>query len=701
MSQNLYIASTSPRSGKSVVILGLMEWLTQKKHHIGLFRPVVHGPDVDPVIDLIYYRYHLDLPRESLYGCTLDEARDLLSQDRSTELLKRIIAKFKILEDQCDRILCAGTDFGYSMSAMEFDFNAEVANNLGCQMIPVINAKGQDLEAIQDALYSSHASLRERRCEIKATIINRVGSKQLEPLKEQLGKWESHNRSPVYALPGDSVLDKPAVGDITNALGARQLLGNPEDLARVTRGYKIAAMELPHYLDHLEDGNLIVTPGDRADIILGSISAHHATTYPQISCLLLSGGLEPAPQVRKLLSGLEGSAIPVFSVDTDTFDTAMAISRVKARLTADNPRKVAVALELMETHVDLSLVTEEDINSRRRRITPLIFEYELIRRAKSERKHIVLPEGSDDRILRAAEILLLRDVTDLTLLGDPEQVGARAKALGLKLDRANIINPHDSIWRREFADLYFELRRHKGISEQIAMDTLSDVSYFGTMMVLQGYADGMVSGAAHTTQHTIRPAFEVIKTRPDVHLVSSVFLMCMPDRVLVYGDCAVNPDPSAEELADIAIASAATACGFGIEPRVAMLSYSTGDSGKGSEVEKVRLATKIAKQRMPELKLDGPIQYDAAIDPEVAASKLPNSEVAGQATVFIFPDLNTGNNTYKAVQRSTGAIAIGPVLQGLNKPVNDLSRGCSVTDIVNTVAITAIQAQQENPDTGQ
>ena len=697
MSQNLYIASTSPRSGKSVVILGLMEWLTQKKQHVGLFRPVVHGPDNDPVIDLIYKRYKLDLPRHALYGCTLDEARDLLAEDRGTELLKRIIAKFKILEEQCDRVLCSGTDFGFAMSAMEFDFNAEVANNLGCQMIPVINAKGQELEDIQDALYSTYASLKERRCEIRATIINRVGKHQLKALKEQLEKWERHNHSPIYALPGDSVLDKPAVGEIVRALNAWQLLGNSEDLARVTRGYKIAAMELPHYLDHLEDGNLIITPGDRSDIILGSISAHHASTYPQISCLLLSGGLEPAPQVRKLLNGLEGSPIPVFSVETDTFDTAMAVSAVKARLTADNPRKVAVALELMETHVDLSQVTQEVIDRETRRITPLIFEYELVRRAKSQRKHIVLPEGSDDRILRAAEILLLRDVADLTLLGDPEQISARAKLLGLNLDRASIVDPHDSPWRKEFADRYFELRKHKGISEQIAMDTLSDVGYFGTMMVLQGYADGMVSGAAHTTQHTIRPAFEVIKTRPGVQLVSSAFLMCMPDRVLVYADCAVNPDPNAEQLADIAIASAATACSFGIEPRVAMLSYSTGDSGKGSEVDKVRQATRIARQRMPELKLDGPIQYDAAIDPEVGASKMPGSEVAGKATVFIFPDLNTGNNTYKAVQRSTGAVAIGPILQGLNKPVNDLSRGCTVTDIVNTVAITAIQAQQNNP----
>lgn len=701
MSQNLYIASTHPRSGKSVIILGLMEWLTQQKHHIGVFRPIVQSHDSDPVIDLIYNRYNPDLPRELTYGCTLDEARELISENRITELLKRIISRFKDLEDLCDRTLCVGTDFGYSMSAMEFDFNADIANNLGCQIIPVINGKDLDLASIQDSIISTHTSLKERRCEIRATVINRVGKKDFEALKHTLDEWNRTHSVPVYALPGDSVLDKPAVGDIVQALGAQQILGNPEDLSRATSGYKIAAMELPHYLDHLEDGNLIVTPGDRSDIILGSISAHHACTYPQISCLMLSGGLEPVPQVRQLLSGLSESPIPVFSVETDTFDTAMAISQVKARLTADNPRKIAVALELMETHVDLAQVTEEEAIGKPRRVTPLIFEYELVRRAKSLRKHIVLPEGSDDRILRAAEILLLRDVVDLTLLGDPEQIMVRARALGLNLERAAIVDPLSSDWREEFAQRYFELRCHRGISEQMAMDTMSDVSYFGTMMVLMGYADGMVSGAAHTTQHTIRPAFEVIKTRPDAQLVSSVFLMCMPDRVLVYGDCAVNPNPNSEELADIAIASAETACRFGITPKVAMLSYSTGNSGKGSEVDKVRQATHIAHQRAPELMLDGPIQYDAAIDPEVAASKLPNSKVAGQATVFIFPDLNTGNNTYKAVQRSTGAVAIGPVLQGLNKPVNDLSRGCSVADIVNTVAITAIQAQQTPKQSGE
>jgi phosphate acetyltransferase len=314
-------------------------------------------------------------------------------------------------------------------------------------------------------------------------------------------------------------------------------------------------------------------------------------------------------------------------------------------------------------------------------------------RARADRRRIVLPEGDDDRILRAASILLARGVADLVILGDVEETRARAASLGLDISAAEVISPTDPDLVQRFAVEYARLRAHKGITLQQAADAVTDVSYFGTMMVHLGLADGMVSGAAHTTAHTIRPSFEIIKTRPGVDVVSSVFLMALADRVLVYGDCAVIPDPTSAQLADIAISSAATARRFGIEPRVAMLSYSTGESGSGADVDKVRQATALVRERAPELLVEGPIQYDAAADAAVAAAKLPGSQVAGRATVFVFPDLNTGNNTYKAVQRSAGAVAMGPVLQGLNKPINDLSRGAQVEDIVNTVAITAIQAQ--------
>jgi phosphate acetyltransferase len=326
-------------------------------------------------------------------------------------------------------------------------------------------------------------------------------------------------------------------------------------------------------------------------------------------------------------------------------------------------------------------------------ITPIMFEATLIERARADRQHIVLPEGDDDRILRAASTILSRRVADLTILGRESEVRTRARELGLDIEAATVIDPTTSELVEEFAATYAELRAHKGMTVDRAREIITDVSYFGTLMVHTGRAGGMVSGAAHTTAHTIKPSFEIIKTTPGTSVVSSVFLMCLEDRVLVYGDCAVNPDPTAEQLADIAISSAETAAQFGIEPRIAMLSYSTGSSGSGADVDKVRTATELVRERRPDLSVEGPIQYDAAVDASVAQTKMPDSAVAGRATVFVFPDLNTGNNTYKAVQRSAGAVAVGPVLQGLRKPVNDLSRGALVQDIVNTVAITAIQAQ--------
>jgi phosphate acetyltransferase len=453
-------------------------------------------------------------------------------------------------------------------------------------------------------------------------------------------------------------------------------------------------MNLPNFLERMQDGDLIITPGDRADIILGCLAASVSDTSPNISGLLLTGGIPPDRQVKRLIEGFKDkSPLTIFSVNTDTYNTAMNAGAVRAALTPENDRKIASALGLFETHVDVSELENRIKVLRSSRVTPIMFEYELIERAKADRQHIVLPEGEDERILRAGEILLRRNVAQLTLLGNSESIHQKIGTLGLNLENIQIIDPSRSELRERYAAVYHDLRKHKGTSEQMALDTMTDVSYFGTMMVHSGDAGGMVSGAIHTTGETIRPALQIIRTRPGVSIVSSVFFMCLADRVLVYGDCAVNPEPNAEQLADIAVSSAETAAIYGVEPRVAMCSYSTGESGKGGDVDKVREATRLAKEKRPDLKIEGPIQYDAAVDAGVAKTKLPASEVAGRATVFIFPDLNTGNNLYKAVQRSARAVAIGPVLQGLNKPVNDLSRGCTIADIVNTVAITAIQAQ--------
>jgi phosphate acetyltransferase len=629
-----------------------------------------------------------------LYGCTYDVARDMIIKDRGDDLLKLIMEKYKALEGECDFIVCCGSDFIGPVATLEFDFNAKIANNLGCPMLPVVKGRGKDAVQTVTAAQGLIESLEERKCDLLALVANRVQPSLVEEVAEGLRKAMPAG-IPAYVLPELPILEKPTVGEIAAVLGAERLSGHEESFNREVSNFKVAAMELPHFLEHIEKGSLIITPGDRSDIILGSLLADASKTYPHIAGLILTGGLKPAPQVSRLVEGFDDLPVPVIAVHTDTYTTALNVSSLEGVLSPDNPRKIAAALGIVEAKVNSAEFVGRLSAARSGRVTPLMFEYEIIQRAKANRRHIVLPEGEEERILRAAEIIGMRKVVDITLLGNEQEIRQKAAALGISLADMNMIDPLTSARRQAYADAYYELRKHKGISPQMALDTMADVSYFGTMMVHFGEADGMVSGAVHTTQHTIRPAFEIIKTKPGCSIVSSVFLMCLSDHVLVFGDCAVNPDPNPAQLADIAISSAETARMFGIEPLVAMLSYSTGESGKGAEVDKVREAAKIAKERRPDLKIEGPIQYDAAVDAGVAKTKLPGSEVAGHATVFIFPDLNTGNNTYKAVQRSANAVAVGPILQGLNKPVNDLSRGCTVTDIVNTVAITAIQAQSK------
>jgi phosphate acetyltransferase len=382
-------------------------------------------------------------------------------------------------------------------------------------------------------------------------------------------------------------------------------------------------------------------------------------------------------------------------VATDTYDTAIKISHIQPRLHAHHRMRTEVIKGLVDQHLNIeALLTSAAVKGAAHKMTPKQFLHKIQELARASRRHIVLPEGEEERMLRAAAILLQRQIVDLTLLGNEKTIRQKIDQLGLKLTGAQIIDPQTHPWRERFALRYMELRSKKAPTKDQALDLMADVSYFGTMMVQENEVQGMVSGSTHSTAHTLRPALEFVKTRPGVAIASSIFFMCLPDSVLVYGDCAVNPNPTAEELADIAIASAETARAFEIEPYVAMLSYSTGESGKGEDVDKVRRATQLVKERSPSLAVEGPIQYDAAVDPSVAKTKLPGSRVAGAATVFIFPDLDSGNNTYKAVQRSAHAIAVGPVMQGLRKPVNDLSRGCTVPDIVNTVAITAIQSIQ-------
>jgi len=674
-----------PASGKSLVALGLVELLSRRVSRVGFFRPIVHSlPDND--LELIRSRY--DLPDERIgYAYTDEERRAAGNATRAG--MERIVERFKQIESTSDFVVVEGTDFKGAASPIELEVNARIAEHLGAPIVAVVDGHHCAVPELVERVAVGRDSLGDEA--IAAIIVNRVDRSALDALDGALARLDLAD--PIWPVPEEPALRQPSLDQLRAALGAELVAGDPDDLSRPVGHVKVAAMSVPNMLTHVEDDTVFIAPGDRPDVILAAAMTRTSSAYPSVSGVLLSGGLRPASSVLELIDGMSGAAaIPALLVDTDTFDTAIAVSAVEGAITPGDHRKIDIALGHFEAHVDLDALEARIELGRSEVVTPIMFQYELIERAKSARAHIVLPEGNDDRILRAADRIRRRQVCELTLLGSTEVVRERIAELGLDLDDVPVVDPLDSEWTDRFAQRYHELRAHKGITPERAHDIITDVSFFGTMMVHEGLADGMVSGAAHTTAHTIRPALEFVKTRPGTSIVSSVFLMLLADRVLVYGDCAVNPDPDAEQLADIATSSADTAAMFGIEPRIAMLSYSTGTSGTGAEVDKVRTATELVRQLRPDLKVEGPIQYDAAVDLDVARSKLPGSDVAGHATVFIFPDLNTGNNTYKAVQRSADAVAVGPVLQGLNKPVNDLSRGATVTDIINTIAITAIQA---------
>lgn len=700
MSNNLFIASTEAKSGKSAICLAVMELLLRNVGKVGFFRPLINvkkdSRKRDNDIKLISSHYGLGIPYREMYAYSTTEARDLVTAGKHEELLEGIFKKYKKIEKNFDFVLCEGTDYTRASTTFEFDINAEIANNLGCPVLLVANAKKKSMDDVLRSIDASTESLINKGCSVIGTIVNRINPKIKKKVLEQLARKDPNSKPIVYAIPEEKYLGNPTVKEIVETLKAEVIYGQNQ-LHRHVASFAVAAMQLRNFIKRIDHDTLIITPGDRADVIVACLSAFTSMSMPNVSGILLTGGLKPEKAVRKLIEGFP-DIVPIFSVKEDTFPSARIVDNVHAVISPDNDEKITRALEIFEKNVEVETLGEKILQSQTTIMTPKMFEYGLVHRAQAFKQHIVLPEGEEERILRAAETLIRRDVADLTLLGREQEIRQKIVSLGLNLENVDIIEPQKSAFFDDYVQTYFDMRKDKGITKEIANDAMSDVSYFGTMMVYQGHADGMVSGAVHTTTATIRPAFEIIKTKPGASVVSSVFFMCLMDRVLVYGDCAVNPDPNAKRLAEIAVSSASTAQIFGIDPRVAMLSYSTGASGTGEDVEKVREATRLAKEMIPpdsDLKIEGPIQYDAAVDADVANTKMPGSEVAGRATVLIFPDLNTGNNTYKAVQRSAGAVAVGPVLQGLNKPVNDLSRGCTVPDIINTVAITAIQAQAE------
>ncbi|MEP0132525.1 MAG: phosphate acetyltransferase [Eudoraea sp.] len=695
MSKAIYVATIEPNSGKSLISLGLMHLLLGKAAKVGYFRPIIddYGPgEKDNHINTVISYFGIQMEYNEAYACTRSEVIQKYNQDKSDEVLDKIIEKYKAIESRFDFVLVEGTDFSGEGSIIEWDINVYMAKNLGIPTVILASGVGKTLEELVDNLYLAYDSFTNKGVEVLMVVANKVEPQNVTLVTNGLLK----------ALPGEVLLGtipinpdlgNPTMKEIVKELKGDVLFGR-DFLNNQVSNFSVGAMQLRNYLTHFKEYGLVITPGDRSDIILGALQANLSSNYPTASGIVLTGGLVPEDPVIQLIEGLS-EIVPIISVQGGTFSIANKVGAIRPKIYAENKQKIEGSIQDFTRFLPINALAERLITFEANGITPRMFQYNLLKRAQSVKKHIVLPEGTDERVLRAAKELIDADAVKLTLLGDPLQIKEKARQLDLLLDfeKISIIDPINSTYFGDYTDTLYELRKHKNVDKAMAQDLMADISYFGTMMVYKGDADGMVSGAIHTTQHTIRPALQLIKTKPNVSIVSSVFFMCLEDRVSVYGDCAINPNPNADQLAEIAITSAATSLAFEIDPKIAMLSYSSGSSGSGEDVEKVREATELVKKRAPYLKVEGPIQYDAAVDKNVGKTKMPDSEVAGQANVFIFPDLNTGNNTYKAVQRETGALAIGPIIQGLNKPVNDLSRGSTVNDIFNTVIITAIQAQ--------
>jgi len=692
--KSLFISAQEINAGTLFISMGMMEILKRNLHNVAFFRPVIYNKDlVDEDIDFILKRYDLDMKYEDTYGFDVDYVEDMIASNKTNILINQLIGKFKKLEDKYDFVLCEGIRRSFLSSNINYDLNVKIAQNFGSSYINIINSKEDSAKEVYESIQIEHENIVSQGCTHFATFVNRLDDKKYAALEKKL--QTSEYKKSTYLLREVEELSLLSIRDVIESLNAKEVLISPENYARSIKGVKVAALTLDNFLDHIEEGDLVIVPADRSDIILGLLGAMYSTTYPNVSVIVFPFNMEAHPNIKKLVLGLEQFNIPLLSVKTDTYETAKNISHIHSRIRVTSERKIALSLGLFNSSIDIEYIENKIASSVNDVMTPLMFEYKLFELARSNKKRIVLPESSDERILRAAEIILLRDVADIILLGNEDILKENYLRLGLDLSKATIIDHCNSKLMHEFVYHFYEMRKAKGLTYQAAEDAMTNMNYFGTMMVQLGYADGMVSGAIGSTGETIRPALQIIKTTSDASIVSSVFFMCLKTKVLVYGDCAVNQDPNAEDLAQIALSSAKTANAFGIEPKVAMLSYATGESSSGVDVDKVREATKIAQMKAPELLIEGPMQYDAAVNKSVASKKLPNSKVAGEANVFIFPDLNTGNNTYKAVQRSSDAVAIGPILQGLNKPVNDLSRGCLVTDIVNTIAITAIQAGEQ------
>ncbi|MDQ7832101.1 MAG: phosphate acetyltransferase [Desulfovibrionaceae bacterium] len=699
MTKTLYVLSAEPQCGKTLICLGLVSALTSRTARVAFLRPVAEtaaGGD-DPDIRLILEQFGLNQPPDSAFATSAKQAAGLIASGSREALFEAVAAAHAVLAAGHEVVVCESGSASPGGEGLTFEFDLELAKALGAMVVVVVSGRGKTAAQTADAARMAAWAVLGQGMALAAVAVNRF---EAEPTPGAAGCVSGclaglpglpDPPPPVWTIPEDERLSRPSMAEVARHLEADVLWGG--DRLDVQVGETVvAAMSVGNFLDYVRPGCLVVTPGDRADIILAVLAARASGAFPHPAGLALTGGLEVAPAIGRLLEGWSDIPLPVIRTGAPTFPTLHRLEGLVSRLDPGQQGRVQAALGHFEAHADAGELARRLAARSDEAVPGLVFEQSVIARARALGKTVVFPEGGEDRVLLAADQVMSRGIARVVILGDVEDMTRRAAVLGLDLSGATLLNPADHPEREAFAATLFELRRDKGLTLEAARELLTDKTYFGTMLVYKGLADGMVSGATTTTADTIRPALQFIRTRPGFSMVSSVFFMCLADRVLVYGDCAINPDPTAADLAEIAAASADTAARFGIPPRVAMLSYSTGASGKGPDVEKVRQAVALARARLPDIPVEGPIQYDAAVDPVTAAEKMPGSPVAGKATVFIFPDLDTGNVTYKAVQRATGAAAMGPVLQGLKKPVNDLSRGCTVRDIVYTAAVTAIQA---------
>jgi len=694
MAKNIFIAATEPNSGKSAISIGLLDAFERLVPDVGYIKPIAqrfkNHDTHDADATLLKEVFHMEAELPDMNPVSMKDI-----QADKDQAIEEIMHAYNTIAKDKDVVVIEGTDYTSSTSALEFDINAEVAKNLGAPVLLVANGRGRSVEDILSNITECRDSFEDNGCHFLGVIVNKLDTENYDETYQELQTHLAQEETSLFgAVPFSPILAKPRLIDVVEALNAT-VIYRGDDLLKIVVEPKIFAMSLENGLSYIndKDGYLVITPGDRADVITAIMAAQMSGTYPKLSGIILTGGMEPGACVKKLIGGLGDAHLSILSVPGDTYVTALQVNEVTGDLKQNDYEKIDLAGQVVEQYVDTKRLYDQIGLEKADIRTPKMFIYELLERARSDKKHIVLPEGMEPRILQATEKILSRDICDITLLGDQDKILEKAKTLDLDIREANIVDPAGYPGVDEFAATLYELRKHKGVTEERARDLVLDPIYFGTMMVHRGDADGFVSGSTHTTADTIRPVLQIIKTKPDVSLASSIFFMCLSDRVLVYGDCALVQDPNAEELADIAVTSAETAQSFGVDPFIAMLSYSTGSSGQGKVVDKVREATEIARRKRPDLMLEGPIQYDAAISREVANVKLKDSKVGGKATVYIFPDLNSGNIAYKAVQRSANILAIGPVLQGVNKPANDLSRGATVEDILYTVAITAVQAQ--------